>query len=306
MTLRAPRMQGKSLELARRVLRLRYWQLLINEDLKQKLFVVPVHCAIGHEAIAIAVSDSMGPLDQLVLSHRNLAYNLARADGLDGIRDEFLHRGAGLCHGHLGSMNLVNRARGIVYSSSILGNNIPVACGFALAKQVRGLGGVVIVLTGDGAMEEGPFYEGLVFAKSHNLSLVIVVENNNQSMASTISERRCSISLADLCRSLAIPFATLSGNDVMDYTVEVKRLAERATDASTPVCLEVHLAALNQHAGPTPGWPTDPKTISIDNGLTVEPTTSDPVFVLRRQLGPDLFDELIREVTPGPAQSSRA
>lgn len=299
-------MRATSLELARAVLRLRYWQLLINEDLKKKLFLVPVHVAIGHEAIATAVSESMDPPDQLVLSHRNLAYNLARANGLAAIRDEFLQRGTGLCQGRLGSMNLVNPARGIVYSSSILGNNISVACGFALAKQVRGSSGVVIVLSGDGAMEEGPFYEGLVFAKSHGLALVIVVENNNQSMASTISERRCPISLADMCGSLTIPFATLSGNDVMDYASVVRTVGQRAAETSTPVCLEVHLAALNQHAGPTPGWPTDPKRISIDNGLIVEATTNDPVFVLQRQLGSELFDGLSREVTATNAEPSHA
>ena len=65
---------------------------------------------------------------------------------------------------------------------------------------------------------------------------------------------------------------------------------------SLPFCLEVHLAALNQHAGPTPGWPTDPKSISIENGLIVEQSDNDPVFVLRQKLGLAEFENLSNSV----------
>ena len=67
---------------ARQVLQLRYWQHLLNEDLKQKRFRVPVHLAMGHEALAVAVSAAMSESDQMALTHRNVAYNLARAGSL--------------------------------------------------------------------------------------------------------------------------------------------------------------------------------------------------------------------------------
>lgn len=287
---------SQDLQLVREVLQIRYWQHLVNEGLKRKGFKIPIHVAFGHEAIAVAVSNMMKAKDQLVLSHRNMAYNFARAASPKEIYDEYRLDEKGVARGKLGSMNLVNPDRGVVYSSCILGNNLSVACGLALGQQVLQRRGLVIVLTGDGAMEEGQFYESLVFAKSHQLRVFFLVENNNQSMSSTIKERRCSISLANICAGVGIPFQQLLGNDVFEYLPMLEVIRTLAVEQSTPVCVEVHLAALNQHAGPTPGWPTDPKNISIQNGLIVESTFNDPLFVLQQKINPTAFGKLCEEV----------
>ena len=181
---------------ARQVLQIRHWQLLINEQLKQPgRFRIPVHCAIGHEAVAVGVHLAMRPADRLLATHRNMAFHLARSGSLEPVMLEYELSAAGPSQGRLGSMNLANPARGLVYSSSILGNNLPVACGVAMAMAERGDRSRVYVLTGDGAMEEGAFWESLVFARSHGLNVIFVVENNDHSLASTIAERRCSIDI---------------------------------------------------------------------------------------------------------------
>lgn len=278
--------------LAEQVVQLRYWQHLLNEDLKNKVFGIPVHLAFGHEAIAVAIGSTMTADDQLVLTHRNVAYNLVRAGDLTPVRDEFLGRPTGLAGGRLGSMNLVNRARGIVYSSSILGNNFAVGCGLALAKSVVGAGGIVTVMTGDGAMEEGPFYESLVFARTHGLRLIVAIENNDQSMSSTIAERRVPIRLEQFCAALDVPFTALSGNDVFEYADRLALLHEEIQRAPGPHCIEVELTAHYQHAGPTPGWPTDPKRIDLANGLIVVDNDTDPLHVLRERIGGEHFEAL--------------
>lgn len=282
--------------LAEQVVRLRYWQHLLNEDLKKRAFIVPVHLAFGHEAIAVALTAAMTDDDQLVLSHRNVAYNLARAGELAPIRDEYLGRTSGAAGGQLGSMNLAQPRRGVAYSSSILGNNLSVACGLAMAKALSDERGIVTVLTGDGAMEEGTFYEALVFAKTHGLRLAIVIENNDMSMASSITERRVPISVAHLCAAVDVQFAQLSGNDVFEYAAFFGKLRAQLDERSSPVCVEVNVAALNQHAGPTPGWPTDPKNIDIANGLLIQESNADPLFVLGSQLGATKLAQLSARV----------
>ena len=79
----------------------------------------------------------------------------------------------GVGQGRMGSMNASNPEKGIPYASSILGNNLPVAAGLALAKKLRADGGIVAVITGDGAMEEGSFYETLTFARTYDLAFNI-------------------------------------------------------------------------------------------------------------------------------------
>lgn len=285
-----------SRKIIKEVLQIRYWQHIINEHLKRGVSRVPIHLAFGHEGIAVAVSNAMKEGDQLVLTHRNIAYNLARAGALKPVYDEYKLLDTGVAGGKLGSMNLRNLLSGVVYTSSILGNNLPVACGIALGKKVLKSNNVTIVLTGDGAMEEGTFYETLVFAKSQGLQLLIIVENNNHSLASTIEERRCSIALNELCSSLEIPFRRITGNDVFNYYSQVEEVMEMTITGPTPTCIEVELAMFNQHAGPTPGWPTDPMSISIENGLVLEDTDRDPVFVLKENIPAALFDEFNNQV----------
>ena len=271
-----------SSSLAPHVLRLRLWQLQVNEELKQGRFRVPVHLAIGHEAVAVAVCSSMLAGDQMALTHRNIAYNLARIGALKPVLDEYDLSPGGVSRGWLGSMNLANPARGVIYTSSILGNNLPVACGLALAQKVKGSEAAVWALTGDGAMEEGAFYESLLFARSHALPMVFVIENNDHSLASRIHERRSAIDAPMLSASLGVPAATLKGNDADEYAATLAGL--RRQTPGGPVLIEAHVTLFSNHAGATPGWPADPKSIRLKDGLVVDPSQRDPAWVAKRTL----------------------
>ena len=126
--------------------------------------------------------------------------------------------------------------------------------------------------------------------------MLVLVENNNHSLASTIKERRCPIALNDLCRSLQIPFREIAGNNVFKYHSQIEGLMDVIRADSTPACIEVDLAMFNQHAGPTPGWPTDPMLISIENGLVLENSDRDPVFVLKESIPSAVFAELADQI----------
>ena len=280
------------IKLAGEVIRIRLSQLLVNERYKKNEFLIPIHLALGHEAIAVAVAKNMHAKDSLVVPHRNIHYNLARIRTLKPLLNEYFLKPAGLAGGRLGSMNLANRKAGVVYASSILANNLGVAAGLALAKQIQKSNGVVYVVTGDGAMEEGSFYEALEFFRSHRLACIVIVENNQWSLATTISERRCPIDLKKLNASFGMPFISLTGNDVYAYAEQIAKLRRNVVLQRQPACVEVHLSTLgswhmktpecpngkfiNYHAGPSPsailsGWPILVKS------------REDPVHVLCRR-----------------------
>jgi len=275
-----------------RMIQLRLWQHLVNELLKQKAFKVPVHLAFGAESVVTAVDESMAVDDQLVLTHRNAAYNMARADSLKGLLDEYRSLPTGACGGMLGSMNLALPASGIAYTSSILGNNFSVACGLAFAKVLKDEAGAVWVVTGDGAAEEGGFYEALVFARSHRLRVVFVIDNNDHSMVSSIRERRCEIRFDRMCEAVDVPYRAFDSNDVIAYVAGLRQVRHELDGAGGPWCVEFSTALLNQHAGPTPGWPTDPLSISLANGLLVGSAPRDPVAVLHDTIGGESFGRI--------------
>ncbi len=292
-------MNDKEIEIAKNILQVRLSQMIVNEKIKNGEFKVPIHLALGHEAIAVAVDSVMENHDQLVLSHRNIHYNLARTKLLKPELDEYFLKKQGLANGHLGSMNLTNEEKNIVYTSSILGNNFSVASGLALGQKVKGEKGAVFVVGGDGSMEEGSFYENLVFIKSNGLSSLVIIENNEWSMSTEIRERRCDIDLQKFGESLGIKYQKLISNDPYEYIEKLTALRKEALDNKTPVLIEVELVTLgsrysagrfiNYHAGSAP-------EISLSDWPLIESSDNDPLFVLQKYFEQDFLKEMSKEV----------
>jgi len=285
-------MQDKK-QIIEQIIRLRIAQILVNERYKNGDFKIPIHLAMGHESLAVAVDRSIGNDDNLVLTHRNIHYNLARMDTLKEEMDEYYLKNTGISNGHLGSMNMSNPKRNIVYSSSILGNNLPVATGLALGNKLNKKDAVVFVVTGDGAIEEGSLWESLLFMKSNNLNTVIIVENNQWSLGTKIEERRCDIYLDKIADSLGIYYTSLQGNNPFKYIEKVSSCRAKSVENNSPVILEVHLTTLgywymkteenpegkliNYHAGPAP-------EVGISDYPLLSTNEKDPLFVLKQYL----------------------
>ncbi len=293
------------LEIAKNVLRVRLSQMIVNEKYKAGEFKIPIHLALGHEAIAVALDLIMEENDQLVLSHRNIHYNLARTKSLKPELDEYLLKKEGLAQGQLGSMNLANEGKNIVYTSSILGNNFSVASGLALGQKVKDSKGIVAVVAGDGAIEEGSFYESLVFLKSNNLSCLVIIENNGWSLATKIEERRCDINFQKFTDSLNIKYEKLNGNNPYEYAEKLKAIRKYVLDNKVPAVIEVEITTLggwylkteenpkgrfiNYHSGPAP-------EISLTKGPQIEDADTDPVYVLKKHFGDELIKKISQEI----------
>lgn len=280
--------------------------MLVNQKYKEKKFKIPIHLALGHEAIAIAVSKVMSNKDNLILSHRNIAYNLARLGSLKPILNEYLLEKNGVMGGKLGSMNLINPNYGIIYSSSILGNSFSIAIGVALSHQIHRSEGITILLGGDGSIEEGSFHESLLMLKSLNLSVLIIIENNEWSMSTRIDERRHPINLQKFCEAYDIKYTKLEGNNPFTYIKILKSLKEDSLKTKSPICIEVMVATLgdwimetpefpngkfiNYHAGPTP-------SVDVTQGLSpLRKTNEDPIYVLEKIFERADLDQLKNEV----------
>ena len=284
-----------SSHLAARVLWLRHAQLAINEMIGRGAFKIPVHLALGHEAIAIAVVEIMSNDDRLLLSHRNLHYNLAICRDLKSVTEEFMGLPSGRSQGRQGSMNLSQPDKGLVYTSSILGNNLPVAVGVGKALKDRGGRGVPFVVTGDGAMEEGAFYESLLMAGSASVPMVVIVENNGWSMYTQIADRRRPIDLEKFAESLGYGYAFGRGADIQSLVsaCEISRAA--ALESGAPFILEVELSTLgdftenerviNYHHGRAPKveWRVD---------AILDDSASDPVAWIRDTFSEEEFSDL--------------
>ena len=298
-------MKKQDLNIIKKIIWLRLAQILVNSRYKNGDFLVPIHLALGHESIAVAVDEAMKEKDAIFLTHRNIHYNLARMGTLKEVLDEYYLRETGLERGQLGSMNLSNPDKNIIYTSNILGNNIGVGCGYALGNKVKNHKGVVFVVIGDGAIEEGSFYESLLFLRSNNLPSIIIVENNSWSLGTKIHERRANIDLFKLSNSINIEYSKLENNDPFEYLNKINLLRNIAIDNKTPVLLEVKVTTLgywyltnedypegkfiNYHAGPAP-------KVNEEKYPIIDPSNDDPLHLLVNYLSMEDLEVISTEL----------
>lgn len=281
-------------EVAKEIKRSREIQLEINRMIISGEFKIPIHLAIGHEAIASSLVHAISPGDKLLFTHRNIHYHLALGASKEELINEYLLAPSGLAGGKLGSMNLMNPATGNIYTSNILGNNLAVSLGIGMASKVRDLEEVIWVITGDGAIEEGVFYESVLLASSAKLPIIFLVENNEWSLGTSISERREEIDLKGFAESISVGYLHLSKNDPSDYISQLKNVRDSVASFYQPCIVEVEVHSLggfykqedsgskryvNYHAGAIRFEP--------DSDNIFERNSNDPMFVVLNDLAVD-------------------
>jgi TPP-dependent pyruvate/acetoin dehydrogenase alpha subunit len=183
-----------------RALCVRRIQSVVHEAVSSGKVRIPVHFAFGHELLAVKAHDRLSR--DFFLPHRNIHYNISlcfderwklNKSRLVEFLSELKGGTTSPYNGYLGSMNYIH-PRSRLYTSSILSNHLGIALGAALSKKWKDSGRVTAVI-GDGALEEGRFWESLIVASSKNLPIDILVEDNSWSMQSSIDQRRSPIDL---------------------------------------------------------------------------------------------------------------
>jgi pyruvate dehydrogenase E1 component alpha subunit len=277
------------------VIKLRLSQHIIHELTKKKQLKIHPHMAFGLEIMPVIIKALFRNGDKIFFTHRNISYNLSfLKNNLKPILDELNLKKTGVNNGKIGSMNMENKSRGVVYSSSILGNNLSVSLGSAATiKFLNKKKSITYVITGDGAIEEGSFYETLLLAKYLKLRLIIVVENNNFSMASKINERRDEIDLKKLTMSLGIGYKFLNNNDVLSQYFFLKKIRNQVFQKSQPFVIETKVTMFNAHYGATQKNNFSTNDISLDNDLVIKKNLTDPVFISYKKLSKNILNKFL-------------
>jgi acetoin:2,6-dichlorophenolindophenol oxidoreductase subunit alpha len=159
------------------------WRIRCFEErvaqLKRSLLVHGlIHLSIGGEGVAAAVCRQLRDGDAVYSGHRAHGHAIAKGAPVEHVMAELMGRADGLCRGLGGSMHLVDRAHGFLGATGVVGGNIPMALGTALAARVRGSDQVTVAFFGDGAVQAGHFNESVNLAALWGLPLILVCENN--------------------------------------------------------------------------------------------------------------------------------
>jgi len=193
----------------------------IAEEYPRNQIRCPTHLSIGQEGVPAALSTLIEKNDFFVSTHRGHAHYLAKGGDLNKMIAEIYGKRTGCSGGKGGSMHLIDKEKGFMGTSAIVGNSIPLGVGLALSLKLQKKNNISCIFIGDGAIEEGVFYESLNFAVIKNLPVLFICENNFYSVYSPLSVRQPeSRSINSLAKAIGANVAHGDGNNVM----EVRRI----------------------------------------------------------------------------------
>lgn len=238
-----------TLELYKRVYLIRRAEEAIVERYLQDEMKTPVHLCIGQEAISAGICQTMTPEDQIISSYRSHGVYLARTLETDLFFAELYGKATGMAKGKAGSMHLSARKNGFFGSSAVVGTHIPVGVGAALANRNLGRKNFVIILFGDGAIDEGVFYESLNFASLHSLRVIFVCEDNDLAIHSPVESRHSYHSIANIVRQFPCEVGesdSTVAEEIYELTMEMRQKAEIS---GKPVFLYLKCYRYLEHVG---------------------------------------------------------
>jgi acetoin:2,6-dichlorophenolindophenol oxidoreductase subunit alpha len=243
---------ARLLEHYRMMARIRAFEEVALEALTNKLVLGAIHPSIGQEAVASGICLNLWRDDILLSTHRGHGHTLAKgADSLAMMRELFGREG-GNCGGKGGSMHIADFGVGMLGANGVVAANIVIAVGAAHAIKLKGEDRIVCCIFGDGAINRGPFLEGLNWAGVFKLPVLFVCEDNG--FAATTRSQSMTSGDGPLARALSFGIAGMDvdGNDVLAVEDAARELIEAVRTRREPRFLHAKTYRLTGHTGADP------------------------------------------------------
>jgi pyruvate dehydrogenase E1 component alpha subunit len=197
-----------------------------------------LHLSIGEEATIVGSARALRDTDYLVSTYRSHGNALARGTSPDRVMAELFGKRDGCSKGHGGSMHMFDAQRRFMGGYGIVGGNLPIAAGIALACDQRKTDEVTLCTFGDGASNQGTFGETLNLAALWRLPVVFMVVNNQFGMGTSLSRHSAVTDLQRKGESLGVPGMRCDGMDILDTHRVVSEALERVRNDRRPLLIE--------------------------------------------------------------------
>jgi TPP-dependent pyruvate/acetoin dehydrogenase alpha subunit len=254
------------------------------------------HVYIGQEAAGAAACATLRTDDYIFTTHRNHGHVVAKGGDPGRVLAEIIGRADGYCKGRAGTFHVAAPELGVLHTSAIVGGCLPLAAGAAYGAKLQGLDRASVVFFGDGAMEEGVFYETVNIARLWELPVIFFMENNavlptERAARGSPTSEHSARALSDVPRAFDVHTVVLDGTSVDAVYDAMSDLVARARRGEGPFFVESR----------TSRWPGNygsfPKLVAGDTDIawTWAPESapevvrrweqeSDPVLLYARQL----------------------
>ena len=233
----------------RQVMEIRALENNIANLLSKAVLKGASHLYAGQEAVAVGAVAALRSDDLITSTHRGHGHAHAHGDSVASTPEakqehynkmmaEVLGKSGGYCKGKGGSMHIADVEHGNLGATGIVGGNIPVAVGAALAQKLMGNDRVVVCFFGDGASNTGNFHESLNMASLWDLPVMFVCENNLYAMSVPWVKASKLPDVASRACAYGIPGQIVDGMDVLAVREAVSKAAERARAGQGPTLIE--------------------------------------------------------------------
>lgn len=234
-------------DLYRDMYEIRYYNERIEEAYENgRSIPAGVHGSKGQEAPAVGVCQHLREGDYALASHRSAHVALAKGSNIKKLIAEQLGREGGICNGKAGEQHILDEEANFI-SGAIVAQHLPSTAGLALAQKKRGNDNVAVGFIGDGAANQGAFYECLNFASVFDLPMVFVIEDNAWGI-STPKDRVTAVK-DNSKRAVGqnMPGKRIEDNDVTTIYEEAGEAIERARNGEGPTLLEIETYRIQGH-----------------------------------------------------------
>lgn len=255
------------LSLYRQMLLIRQFEERVKYLFLEGIMPGTIHQYQGQEACAVGVCSALGPRDVITSTHRPHGHALAKGLTAESLMHELFGKTTGCCCGKGGSMHVGDLDKGMVPAVAIVGGGVPIATGLALAFKMKKQERVAVCFTGDGAVNEGAFHEGVNMGAIWDLPVVYVVENNLYGASTPLGMVMKTKTIAERADAYGIPGLRLDGNDVLKVHEAAGQAVARARGGQGPTLLELVTYRITGHSRRDPALyqPQEEKEQALKN-----------------------------------------
>lgn len=237
-----------------------------------------IHLSIGQEAVATGVCEALRRDDYITSTHRGHGHTLAKGASAEAMFKELLGREGGCCGGKGGSMHIADFSVGMLGANGVVSANITIAAGAAHGVKLLGGDQVTVCFFGDGAVNRGPFLEGLNWAGVFDLPILFVCEDNHYSATTFTQDMTSGPGAADRATSLGLHATVVDGNDVTELAAVSADLVNQVRRSGKPAFLHAKTYRVDGHTY------FDPATYRSSDEVQEQIANNCPVSRLRSAL----------------------
>jgi len=279
--------------LYRTMVRIRAFEETALEAHKAGEIPGPLHVSIGQEAVAAGVCVNLRTDDRITSNHRGHGHAIAKGADPQRMMLELYGREGGYCRGKGGSMHIADFSVGMLGANGVVAGGIAIAVGAAQGLKMQKSDAIAVCMFGDGAINRGPFLEGLNWAVLYRLPVLFVCEDNGVAAFTRADSVTAGPGVIDRAKALGVAAITIDGNSVMavDDAAQIAVNAVRRGDG--PHLLHVRTYRITGHTSTdAAAWRP---AAEVEEARARDPIARLGAMLAERGIGPSELGAMIEE-----------